>query len=162
MRFASAHRVPVVPQGARSGISGGANASPGAILLNVSKMKDVVAVNEAERSTVQPGIINQDLNHRTVRTVLPAGSGSVALSSIGGNIENAGGLCVGNGVTRIMSAHSRSLATGSSHARPQTAKGVASQGCHLFIGPKAPGHRRRGDAPVPALPSRSPRSDLPG
>jgi hypothetical protein len=76
MRFATEHRVPVVPQGARSGISGGANAVPGEILLNVSKMKDIVAVNEAERLvTVQPR------DHQPgsqgppgpVRSVLPTG-----------------------------------------------------------------------------------------
>src|SRR5699024_6156259 len=62
MRFASAHRVPGVPKGARSGISGGANAMARAILLNVAKRKDVVAVNETERRvTDHPGTINPDL-----------------------------------------------------------------------------------------------------
>src|SRR5699024_1538633 len=105
MRFATEHRVPVVPQGARSGISGGANAVPAAILLSVSKMSDVVAVNEAERLvTVQPCIINQDLKDHLAPFgwSYPPDPGSVALSSIGGNIAtNAGGLCcVKYGVTR--------------------------------------------------------------
>ena len=142
MRFASAHRVPVVPQGARSGISGGANASPGAILLNVSKMKDVVAVNEAERLvTVQPGIINQDLKDHLAPFGLsyPPDPGSVALSSIGGNIAtNAGGLCcVKYGVTRdYVRSLKVVLADGSiTTLGPQTAKGVAGLDMrHLFIG----------------------------
>ena len=142
MRFASAHRVPVVPQGARSGISGGANASPGAILLNVSKMKDVVAVNEAERLvTVQPGIINQDLKDHLAPFGLsyPPDPGSVALSSIGGNIAtNAGGLCcVKYGVTRdYVRSLKVVLADGAiTTLGPQTAKGVAGLDMRqLFVG----------------------------
>ena len=142
MAFASAHRVPVVPQGARSGISGGANASPGAILLNVSKMNDVVAVNEAERLvTVQPGIINQDLKDHLSPFGLsyPPDPGSVALSSIGGNIAtNAGGLCcVKYGVTRdYVRSLTVVLADGTiTTLGPQTAKGVAGLDMrHLFIG----------------------------
>lgn len=142
MAFASAHRVPVVPQGARSGISGGANASPGAILLNVSKMKDVLAVNEAERLvTVQPGIINQDLKDHLAPFGLsyPPDPGSVALSSIGGNIAtNAGGLCcVKYGVTRdYVRSLKVVLADGTiTTLGPQTAKGVAGLDMrHLFIG----------------------------
>ncbi|SDR92884.1 glycolate oxidase [Brevibacterium siliguriense] len=142
MAFASAHRVPVVPQGARSGISGGANASPGAILLNVSKMRDVLAVNEAERLvTVQPGIINQDLKDHLAPFGLsyPPDPGSVALSSIGGNIAtNAGGLCcVKYGVTRdYVRSLTVVLADGTiTTLGPQTAKGVAGLDMRqLFIG----------------------------
>ncbi|MGO2037557.1 MAG: FAD-binding oxidoreductase [Brevibacterium sp.] len=142
MRFATEHRTPVVPQGARSGISGGANGSPGAILLNVSKMKDVVRVNEAERLvTVQPGIINQDLKDHLAPFGLsyPPDPGSVALSSIGGNIAtNAGGLCcVKYGVTRdYVRSLKVVLADGTlTTLGPETAKGVAGLDMrHLFIG----------------------------
>ncbi len=142
MRFATANRVPVVPQGARSGISGGANGSQGAILLNVSRMNQVVAVNEAERLvTVQPGIINQDLKNHLAPYGLsyPPDPGSVALSSIGGNIAtNAGGLCcVKYGVTRDYVRSLRVvLADGTvTTLGPQTAKGVAGLDLrHLFIG----------------------------
>ncbi|WP_209370557.1 FAD-binding oxidoreductase [Brevibacterium renqingii] len=142
MRFATEHRVPVVPQGARSGISGGANASPGAILLNVSKMTEVVRVNEAERLvTVQPGIINQDLKNHLAPYGLsyPPDPGSVALSSIGGNIAtNAGGLCcVKYGVTRdYVRSLTVVLADGTmTTLGPETAKGVAGLDMrHLFIG----------------------------
>ena len=142
MRFATEHGVPVVAQGARSGISGGANGSPGAILLNVSRMKDVVSVNEAERLvTVQPGIINQDLKDHLAPFGLsyPPDPGSVALSSIGGNIAtNAGGLCcVKYGVTRdYVRSLTVVLADGTlTTLGPQTAKGVAGLDMrHLFIG----------------------------
>lgn len=142
MRFATEHRIPVVPQGARSGISGGANGSDGAILLNVSKMKDVIEVNEAERLvTVGPGIINQDLKDHLAPFGLsyPPDPGSVALSSIGGNIAtNAGGLCcVKYGVTRDYVRSIRVvLADGTlTTLGPRTAKSVAGLDMrHLFIG----------------------------
>ena len=37
LRAASRHRVPVIPQGARSGLAGGANAIDGAIVLSLSR-----------------------------------------------------------------------------------------------------------------------------
>lgn len=105
VRFAHAHTIPVVPQGARSGISGGANATEGSILLSVAAMQDVLEVNTSERTVrVQPGLINQDLKDhlRPFNLSYPPDPGSVAISSIGGNIAtNAGGLCcVKYGVTR--------------------------------------------------------------
>ena len=42
LRFASEHRIPVVPQGTRTGLSGAANATDGALLLSVSKMDRVL------------------------------------------------------------------------------------------------------------------------
>lgn len=142
MRFATEHRIPVVPQGARSGISGGANGSPGAILLNVSRMAEVIAVNEAERTvTVQPGIINQDLKDHLAPFGLsyPPDPGSVGISSIGGNIAtNAGGLCcVKYGVTRdYVRSLTVVLADGTlTTLGAQTAKGVAGLDMRqLFVG----------------------------
>lgn len=142
MRFASAHRIPVVPQGARSGISGGANATQGCILLNVSKMADLLEVDTTERTArVQPGIINQDLKDQLKPYGLsyPPDPGSVAMSSIGGNIAtNAGGLCcVKYGVTKD---YVRSLKVVLPDGTltvlgPQTAKGVAGLDMRgLFVG----------------------------
>lgn len=105
MRFATRHRAPVVPQGARTGLSGGANAVPGCLLLSVERMTRVLDVDTGERTvTVEPGIINQELKDALVphRLSYPPDPGSVAISSIGGNVAtNAGGLCcVKYGVTR--------------------------------------------------------------
>lgn len=62
MRFAYARDIPVVPQGARTGISGGANAIDGCILLSVAKMNKILDINATDTCvTVQPGIINQEL-----------------------------------------------------------------------------------------------------
>ena len=63
MAFAHARSIPVVPQGARSGISGGANGSPGAILLNLTAMNKVLNIDAANSVvTVEPGIINTNSN----------------------------------------------------------------------------------------------------
>ena len=142
VRFANEHEIPVVPQGALSGISGGANAIPGAILLNVGGMKEVLEVNTAERTVrVQPGIINLDLKKHLADYGLsyPPDPGSVAISSIGGNIAtNAGGMCcVKYGVTKDWVRSLKVvLADGTlTTFGPQTAKGVAGLDMRgLFIG----------------------------
>jgi glycolate oxidase len=105
MRYAHDHHIPVVPQGARSGISGAANAVDGCILLSVRGMDRILEIDEANMTvTVEPGIINQDLKDalRPRKLAYPPDPGSVAMCSIGGNIAtNAGGMCcVKYGVTR--------------------------------------------------------------
>ncbi|HCT15041.1 FAD-binding oxidoreductase [Corynebacterium nuruki] len=105
MRWAHANGVPVVPQGARSGLSGGACAVDGGILLSVSGMDRILEIDEANMTvTVEPGIINKDLKDalRPKKLAYPPDPGSYAMCSIGGNIAtNAGGMCcVKYGVTR--------------------------------------------------------------
>ncbi|HZV74982.1 MAG TPA: FAD-linked oxidase C-terminal domain-containing protein [Conexibacter sp.] len=105
LRAASRHGVPVVPRGAGSGLSGGANAVDGCIVLCLERMTDVVALDDASlTATVQPGIVNAALGEAARRAGLwyapdPA---SYEFSTIGGNVAtNAGGLCcVKYGVTR--------------------------------------------------------------
>lgn len=142
MRFATRHRVPVVPQGTRTGLSGGANAVPGCILLSLERMDRVLEVDAAERTvTVEPGIINQDLKDALAPHGLsyPPDPGSVAISSIGGNVAtNAGGLCcVRYGVTRDYVRRLRVvLADGTlTTLGTTTAKGVAGLDLRgLFVG----------------------------
>src|SRR4051812_13622666 len=63
LRVASALRVPVVPQGARSGLSGAANAIDGCVVLGLERMNRVLEVDAAERLVVtQPGGFNADLS----------------------------------------------------------------------------------------------------
>ncbi len=142
MRFASRYGIPVVPQGARSGISGGANAMDGCILLSVEKMTKILEVNTAEQIvTVEPGIINQTLKTALAPHGLsyPPDPGSVAMSSIGGNVAtNAGGLCcVKYGVTKDYVRQIKVvLANGTlTTLGRKTAKGVAGLDlCALFVG----------------------------
>lgn len=142
MRFASRHRVPVVPQGARTGLSGGANAVPGCLLLSVAGMTRIIDIDPDERTaTVEPGVINQALKDALVPHGLsyPPDPGSVAISSIGGNVAtNAGGLCcVKYGVTRDYVRRLRVvLADGTlTTIGTTTAKGVAGLDLRgLFVG----------------------------
>src|SRR6266511_1142892 len=97
LRLAAAHRVPVVPQGARTGLAGAANAVDGAIILSLIGMNEIVEIDAAERvAVVQPGVVNADLRQAAAKHGLyyPPDPGSWESSTIGGNVAtNAGGMC---------------------------------------------------------------------
>ncbi|RKH07776.1 FAD-binding protein [Corallococcus sp. CA053C] len=104
LRVASALRVPVVARGAGSGLSGGANASEGCILVSLLRMNRVLEVDRRGMlAVVQPGALNGALKAAAAEQGLwyapdPA---SWEFSTLGGNLAtNAGGLCcVKYGVT---------------------------------------------------------------
>jgi len=103
LRWASAHRVPVVPRGAGSGLSGGATALDNGIVLSTEKMRDI-SVDPVTRTAVcQPGLFNAEVKKAVAEYGLwyPPDPSSFEICSIGGNIAtNAGGLCcVKYGVT---------------------------------------------------------------
>lgn len=104
LRFASEHGLPVVTRGAGSGLSGGANALDGCIVLALDTMDQILDIDPARRTaTVQPGVINADLGRAAAEHGLryTPDPGSRDISSIGGNIAtNAGGMsCCKYGVT---------------------------------------------------------------
>src|SRR3954452_24009919 len=83
------HRVPLVPQGARTGLSGGANAVDGCVLLSLEKMNRILEIDVEEQiAVVQPGVINADLAAAVAAKGLfyPPDPGSRDISSIGGNV----------------------------------------------------------------------------
>lgn len=132
MRFATEHRIPVVTQGARTGLSGGANAVDGALLLNLAGMDAIVEIDPVDQiCRVQPGVINADLKAALAAEGLayPPDPGSVAISTIGGNVAtNAGGMCcVKYGVTKdYVRGLTAVLADGTvTRLGRSTAKGVA-------------------------------------
>ena len=104
LRVASAHRVPVVARGAGSGLSGGANAVEGGLVLSLTRMNRILEVDRQSLfAVVQPGVINGALKAAAAERGLwyapdPA---SWEFSTLGGNLAtNAGGLCcVKYGVT---------------------------------------------------------------
>ncbi|WP_423923098.1 FAD-binding oxidoreductase [Frigoribacterium sp. 2-23] len=105
VRWAAENGVRVVPRGAGTGLSGGANAVENCIVLSLELMDEVTEVNAAERYAVtQPGVINDALRAHVARYGLwyPPDPASSAISTIGGNVAtNAGGICcVKYGVTR--------------------------------------------------------------
>ncbi|MFE0640424.1 FAD-binding oxidoreductase [Streptomyces sp. NPDC058877] len=142
MRTATELRVPVVPQGARTGLSGGANASDGCIVLSLVKMDRVLEVDPVDRiAVVEPGVVNAVLSRAVAEHGLyyPPDPSSWETCTIGGNIGTAsGGLCcVKYGVTAeyvlgldVVLADGRLLRTGR-----RTAKGVAGYDLtRLFVG----------------------------
>lgn len=142
LRVAAEHRVPVVPQGARTGLSGGANAVDGCIVLSLERMNRILEIDPANRTAVvEPGVVNADLSKAVAEAGLfyPPDPSSWEISTIGGNLAtNAGGLCcVKYGVTadfvrglEVVLAGGEVLRTGR-----RTIKGVAGYDLtRLFVG----------------------------
>jgi glycolate oxidase len=105
LRIAHEHGVPVVPRGAGTGLSGGAMAGAGELVLSTAAMARIVQIDDVDQlAVVEPGVLNGDLNRALAAHGLrwapdPA---SREISTVGGNIAtNAGGLlCAKYGVTR--------------------------------------------------------------
>ena len=96
--------VPVVSRGAGTGISGGAIPSPDGVLLVLSRMRRLLALDPLARTaTVEPGVRNLHVSE----VAAPHGlfyapdPSSQSICSIGGNVaENSGGVhCLKYGLT---------------------------------------------------------------
>jgi glycolate oxidase len=103
LRWATANRVPVVPRGAGTGLSGGATALDNGIVLSTEKMRDITIDPVTRTAVCQPGLFNAEVKQAAAEHGLwyPPDPSSFEICSIGGNIAtNAGGLCcVKYGVT---------------------------------------------------------------
>ncbi len=104
VKLANEFKVPVIPQGALSGLAGGADPISGSIVINVAKMNRILDIDPVNLlATVEPGVINKSLKDTVAKEgfFYPPDPGSYTFCSIGGNIAtNAGGLCcVKYGVT---------------------------------------------------------------
>ncbi|MDX3384202.1 FAD-linked oxidase C-terminal domain-containing protein [Streptomyces niveiscabiei] len=105
LRHAHSLGVSVVPRGAGTGLSGGASAGEGSLVLDLSGMDRILELDaEDQLAVVEAGVVTADLDRAAGAHGLryapdPA---SAAWSTIGGNIAtNAGGLrCAKYGVTR--------------------------------------------------------------
>ena len=94
---ATRHRLPVVPRGAGTGLSGGAAGIDGALTMSLMRMDRILDIDVDNLcAVVQPGVINADLKKAVAQHGLfyPPDPASYESSSIGGNLgTNAGGLC---------------------------------------------------------------------
>ncbi|HWC74694.1 MAG TPA: FAD-linked oxidase C-terminal domain-containing protein [Gemmatimonadales bacterium] len=104
VRLLAALDVPFVPRGAGTGLSGGALADEGTVLIVLTRLNRIVRIDRANRlAIVEPGVVNAKLSAAT----RPAGlhyapdPSSQTACTIGGNVaENAGGPhCLKYGVT---------------------------------------------------------------
>ncbi|WP_406674476.1 FAD-linked oxidase C-terminal domain-containing protein [Nonomuraea sp. N2-4H] len=142
LKWASEHRVPVVPRGGGTGLAGASVAGDGSIILSLAKMTAIKELSPADEiAVVEPGVITADLDKaaREHGLMYAPDPSSYEISTIGGNLAtNAGGLrCVKYGVTRdsalgleVVLADGRVLNTGR-----RTMKGVTGYDLTgLFVG----------------------------
>ena len=98
VRFAGEHDIGIVPSGGRTGLSGGAVASNGEIVVSFDYMNNISGFNAVDRTVVcQPGVVTQQLQEYAEENGLyyPVDFASAGSSQIGGNIAtNAGGIKV--------------------------------------------------------------------
>lgn len=95
VKLANGYKVPIVPRGAGTGLSGGAIAIHGGIVIVFTRMNRILEVDyENLRAVVQPGLVNLHLSN----ALTPQGfyyvpdPSSQRSCTIGGNVgENAGG-----------------------------------------------------------------------
>lgn len=98
VRLANAEGLALVPSGGRTGLSGGAVAGNGEVVVSFDRMNGILDFEPADRLvTCQPGVVTQTLQDfaRDRGLFYPVDFASAGSSQIGGNIAtNAGGIKV--------------------------------------------------------------------
>ena len=95
VRWANEHKLPIVARGAGTGLSGGAVAAKGGLVVGFSRLKKILEIDiPNQRAVVQPGVVNLDLSQAMQSSgyyYAPDPSSQKACT-IGGNVaENSGG-----------------------------------------------------------------------
>ena len=104
VRIANEYSVPFLPRGAGTGLSGGAFAAEGGILIELQRMNRILSIDVENRfGVVQPGVVNVHISQATAPYGLyyaPDPSSQMSCT-IGGNVaENSGGPhCLKYGMT---------------------------------------------------------------
>lgn len=95
MKYAYERSIPVVPRGAGTGVTAGAVASKGAMILSFEKMRKTLEIDSGNLSVLcEPGVINGKLQRELewMGLFYPPDPASMDFCTIGGNVaENAGG-----------------------------------------------------------------------
>ena len=104
IKVAAKHKIPVVPRGAGTGLSGGAVTIRGGIALQVTRMRRILEIDPvAQTALVEPGVVNQELSLVAASHGLfyaPDPSSQKACTLGGNAAENSGGPhCLYYGVT---------------------------------------------------------------
>ncbi len=103
MRWASEHKVPVVPRGGGTSLSGGSSGVEGGITLSTERMRRITIDPVTRVAIAEPGAFNAEVKKAAAGHGFwyPPDPSSFEICSIGGNAAtNAGGLCcVKYGVT---------------------------------------------------------------
>ena len=142
VRWANDRKVPLVPSGGRTGLSGGAVAPNGEVVVSMDRMRSILAFDGADRSlTVQAGVTTQQVQERARELGLfyPVDFASRGTAQIGGNVAtNAGGIRVLRyGLTRNWVSGLR-VVTGAGHLlnlnRGLVKNATGYDLRHLFVG----------------------------
>ena len=95
VKLAREKGMPIVARGAGTGLSGGAVASQGGLVIAFARMKKILEIDlENERAVVQPGVVNLDLTFAVSDRgyYFAPDPSSQKACTIGGNVaENSGG-----------------------------------------------------------------------
>jgi FAD/FMN-containing dehydrogenase len=95
VRAAAGHGMALVPSGGRTGLSGGAVAARGEVVVSFDRMRQIVAFDPVDRAvTVEAGVVTAAVQEYAVARGLyyPVSFAAQGSSQIGGNIAtNAGG-----------------------------------------------------------------------
>ncbi len=95
VRIAAAEEIPIVGRGAGTGLSGGAIAQSGGIVVSFARMNRIVSTNlEDERAVLEPGVVNLEITQAVERQgfFYAPDPSSQRACTIGGNVaENSGG-----------------------------------------------------------------------
>jgi glycolate oxidase len=95
MKVADKYKIPIVPRGSGTGLSGGSVPRTGGIVVTFSRMTRILEVDMANRrAVVQPGLVNTELSAAVAKHGLyfAPDPSSQRASTVGGNVsENSGG-----------------------------------------------------------------------
>ncbi|MBN2038601.1 MAG: FAD-binding protein [Spirochaetes bacterium] len=95
MKICSQYRMPVIPRGAGTGVTGGAIPVQGGLILSLEKMNNILEIDKENMiAVVEPGVITGNLQDAVLEHGLmyPPDPASLDSCSIGGNVsEGAGG-----------------------------------------------------------------------
>ena len=98
VQLANREHIALVPSGGRTGLSGGATAIAGEVVVSFDRMSKILDFNETDRQVVcQPGVVTEQLQQFAEEKGLfyPVDFASSGSSQLGGNVAtNAGGIKV--------------------------------------------------------------------
>jgi glycolate oxidase len=96
VKLANEYKIPIVPRGAGTSLSGGVIPIQGGIIIDLSRMNQILEMSIEDRyARVQAGVVCDDLNRALAKHgfTFPPDPASSSVATIGGNVAtNAGGI----------------------------------------------------------------------
>ncbi|WP_310391119.1 FAD-linked oxidase C-terminal domain-containing protein [Hymenobacter sp.] len=94
MRLCHAHRIPITPRGAGTGLSGGALPIHHGVVLLTERLNKIVQIDERNlQATVEPGVVNEAFQNavKAVGLFYPPDPASKGSCFLGGNLAHSSG-----------------------------------------------------------------------